>query len=187
MRQIIIKNLDGKKILLLFILTGIIYLTMLTVTIPKLLGFSGGLKIMDMMPTGYNPVYVNSLLNALGPDGRHFYLFYQLPLDMFFPGINAITFCLIFGYFLQKLGKINGIFFYICYLPLFAGHFDYCENIGIITMLNSYPDNPVILSIVTNLFSILKSSITTIYSFILIFVLIVFSLKKFRQKNWLIW
>ena len=182
MRQIIIKNLDGKKILLLFLLTGMIYLTMLTVTIPKLTGFADSLKILDMMPTGYSPTYVNSLLDTLGPDGRHFYLFYQLPLDMVFPGINAVTFCMIFGYFFQKLGRIDSILFYICYLPLFAGLFDYCENIGIITMLNSYPGNPVILSTITNLFSILKSSLTTIYSLILIFVLIAFTLKRFLQK-----
>ncbi len=183
MKQNIINNLNGKRILLFFLVTGMIYMTMLTVTIPKLTGFAGGLKILDMMPTGYNPTYVNSLLNALGPDGRNFYLFYQLPLDMVFPGINAITFCLIFGYFFQKLGKIDSILFYICYLPLFAGLFDYCENIGIITMLNTYPGNPVILSIVTNLFSILKSTITTIYSLILIFVLILFTARRFLLKS----
>jgi hypothetical protein len=155
---------------------------MLTVTIPKLMEFSGGKKILDMMPTGYNPEYVNSLLDALGPDGRNVYLFYQIPLDMVFPGLNAITFCLIFGYFFQKLGKIDGILFYICYLPLFAGLFDYMENIGIITMLNSYPNNPDILSTVTNLFSILKSSITTNYSLTLFLVLIVFGVKKVVSK-----
>ena len=183
MRQLIINNLNGKKILLLFILTGMIYLTMLTVTIPKLTEFSGGMKIMDMMPTGYGPAFVNSLLENLGSDGRHYYLFNQLPLDMVFPGINAITFCMIFGYFFQKLGKTNSILFYICYLPLFAGIFDYCENIGIITMLNSYPNNPEILPIITNLFSILKSSITTIYSLTLFLVLIVFGVKKVVSKT----
>jgi hypothetical protein len=156
---------------------------MLVVTIPKVMGFSGGMKILDMMPTGYDPAYVNSLLDALGPDGRNVYLFNQIPLDMVFPGINAITFCLIFGYFFQKLGKIDSILFYICYLPLLAGLFDYCENIGIISILNSYPNNPEILSIVTNLFSILKSSLTTIYSLILLFVLIVFGVKKFVSKT----
>ena len=183
MKQLIINSLNWKRILLLFILTGIIYLTMLTVTIPKLMGFSGGLKILDMMPMGYDPSYVNSLFEALGPDGRHFYLFNQLPLDMVFPGINAITFCLIFGYFFQKLGKIDSILFYICYLPLFAGLFDYCENIGIITMLNTVPDNPIVFSKISNLFSILKSSLTTIYSLILIFVLIVFGVKKIVSKT----
>jgi hypothetical protein len=121
-------------------------------------------------------------LDALGPDGRHFYLFYQLPLDLVFPGINAITFCLILGYFFQKLGKVDSILFYICYLPLFAGLFDYMENFGIITMLNSYPNNPDILSTVTNLFSILKSSITTNYSLTLFLVLIVFGVKKVVSK-----
>jgi hypothetical protein len=55
MRQLITKNLDGKRILFLFIVTGIIYTMMLTITIPKVMGFSGGMKILDMMPTGYDP------------------------------------------------------------------------------------------------------------------------------------
>ncbi len=183
MRQLIIRNLEVRKILLLFIVTGIIYLTMLLVTIPKVMEFANGMKILDMMPTGYDPDYVNSLLNALGSQGRNVYLFNQLPLDMVFPVINALTFCLIFAYFFQKLGKIDSKLFFICYLPLFAGLFDYCENIGIFTMLISYPNNPVILSGVTNLFSVLKSSFTTIYGLILILVLVVIAIRRFLSKT----
>ncbi|MDR2206936.1 MAG: hypothetical protein LBE36_12375 [Flavobacteriaceae bacterium] len=70
MKNLITKNANGKKILILFILTNIVYAIMLTITIPKVMNFAGGM----MLPTGYDADYVNTLLNALGTDGRNAYL-----------------------------------------------------------------------------------------------------------------
>ena len=183
MRNLIRKNLNGKRVLMLFILTSIVYTIMLTITVPKVVSFSGGMKLLDMIPTGYNAAYVNSLLNALGEKGRDAYLFNQLPMDMIYPLLFGISYCLIFAFFLNKLKKLESNLFYICFLPLFSGFFDYCENIGIITMLNIYPDNSNILAQITNVFSILKSSFTTVYFIILIILLIVFGINKLTPKH----
>ena len=85
MKELLLRNLQGRKVLILFIVTNIIYLLMLEITIPDVMAFSGGMKLLDMMPAGYSPTYVNSLLNALGEEGRHAYLFSQIPLDMVYP------------------------------------------------------------------------------------------------------
>ena len=106
------------------------------ITIPHVMSFSGGMKLLDMIPTGYNIAYVNSLLNTLGEKGRNAYLFNQIPLDMIYPLLFGISYCLIIAYFLKKIGKLESFLFYICFLPLFSGLFDYCENIGIIAMLS---------------------------------------------------
>jgi hypothetical protein len=156
---------------------------MLSVTIPKVMGFSGGMKLLDMIPNGYNPEYVNTLLNALGEYGRHAYLFNQIPLDMFYPFLFGVTYCLLMAYILNKLGKLESNLFYFCILPLFSGLFDYCENIGIITMLNTYPDNSNILTRVTSVFSVLKSTSTTIYFVVLLIFLIYLGIRKFFIKN----
>lgn len=182
MKDLIKRNISGKKILFLFILTNIIYAIMLTITIPKVMSFSGGMKLLDMMPTGYSVEYVNSLLNTLGEKGRDAYLFNQLPIDMIYPYLFGVSYCLILAYFLNKLGKIESYLFYLTFLPLFSGLFDYFENIGIITMLNSYPDNSIILTLITNVFSVLKSSFTTSYFIILIIILIVFGKSKLFQN-----
>jgi hypothetical protein len=131
----------------------------------------------------YNAEYVNSLLNTLGDKGRDAYLFNQIPIDMIYPFLFGITYCLVLAYILNKLGKLNVYLFYLCLIPLFSGVFDYFENIGIITMLISYPDNSIILSQITNVFSVLKSSFTTIYFIILIIFLIVFGINKLFQKG----
>lgn len=182
MRNLISRNINGKKVLFLFVLTNIIYLTMILITIPKVVRFSGGMRILDMLPAGYNAEYVNALLNALGENGRNAYLYNQIPIDMIYTFFSGLTYCLLIAYFLNKLGKLNGYFFAICFLPLLAGFFDYCENTGIIFMLRSYPDNSVLLSQITNVFSVLKSSFTTIYFFILMILLIACGINKLQQK-----
>lgn len=71
LRNLILKNLNGKKVLFLFVLTNIVYVTMLTVTIPEVMNFSGGMKILDMMPAGYDVKYINALFETLGEQGRN--------------------------------------------------------------------------------------------------------------------
>jgi len=183
MRNLIKRNLNGKIIIPLFLLAGIIYTIMMTITIPKVMRYSGGMKILDMMPTGYNGAYVNSLLNTLGDEGRNAYLCNQIPLDMIYPLLFGISLCLILAYILNKLGKLEGYLYYICLLPLFAAIFDYCENIGVIAMLNSYPDNSNILAKTTNVFSVLKSSFTTINFIILITLFVVLGIRKLFLKD----
>jgi len=182
MIDLIRKNIDGRKVLFLFILTNIVYVIMLTFTIPTVMSFSGGIKLMDMMPTGYTAEYVNSLLNALGEQGRHAYLFKQIPVDMIYPLLFGISNCLILAYFLNKIGKLESPYFYLCYLPLFAGLFDYFENIGIISILNSFPHNSVILSQTTSVFTVIKSFLTTIYFISLILILIRFGLNRLNKR-----
>ena len=180
MVELIKRNLSGKKVLILFLLTNMIYAIMMIVTIPKVMGFSGGMKIMDMMPTGYNPEYVNTLLKALGEKGRNVYLFEQIPVDMVYPFLFAVSWCLILGYILNKLGKIDGKLIYFCFIPVFAGAFDYCENMGIITILNQYPANSSLLSQITSVFSILKSLCTTTYFIVLMICLSVLGIKNLK-------
>ena len=172
----------------LFILTNIVYAIMLTITIPKVMSFSQGMQLLDMMPAGYSAEYVNTLLRTLGEQGRDAYLFNQIPVDMVYPFLFAISYCLLLAYFLDKLGKLESHFFYFCLLPLFSGLFDYCENIGIITILTSYPNNSNLLTQITNVFSILKSSITSIYFVSLIVFLIALGRRKLIQTGrWKTW
>ena len=172
MKNLVTRNLNGKKILLLFILTNIVYAIMLTITIPKVMSYAGGMKLLDMMPTGYNADYVNSLLNALGSEGRDTYLFRQIPIDLIYPFLFGTTYCLLYAFILKKLSKLDSFLFYLCFIPVFAGLFDYLENIGIITLLKGYPENTTTMSRITSVFSVLKSTLSTIYFVTLIIALL---------------
>ncbi|MBL4575202.1 MAG: hypothetical protein JKY51_03775 [Opitutaceae bacterium] len=181
LKNIIDKNLNGKKVFLLFILTNIVYAFMLLVTIPKVMSFSNGLKLLDMMPAGYNLEYINSLFNALGEGGRELYLYNQIPVDMIYPFLFGISNCLLLAYFLKKINKLDTSLFYLCLLPLVAGIADYFENFGIIKMLNNYPEVTSFSATATNIFSMTKSTSTTLYFVVLLIALMAFGIKKIKN------
>lgn len=183
MKEYIKRNLSGRKVLYLFVLTNIVYALMLLLTIPKVMRFSGGMKILDLIPTGYNIQYVNTLFSTLGEKGRNAYLYNQLPLDLIYPFLFGISSCLVLAYFLNKLGKLDSNLFYLCLIPLFSGLFDYGENIGIITMLHIFPNNSILVTQITSIFSILKSLFTSIYFIVLIVTLIVLAKNNLFPKK----
>ena len=174
-------NISGKKVLGLFILTNAVYLYMLTVTIPKTMGFSDGMKLLDMIPTGYDLNYVSELFNSLGEIGRETYLTNQIPVDMIYPLLFGLTYCLLLAYFLKKLNKLNTPFTYLCIIPIIAGIADYLENFGIIAMLKSYPELTEITVKITNSFSVLKSISTSVFFIVLIIVLILLGFKAINK------
>jgi len=176
------KNISGKKVLGLFILTNVVYTFMLTVTIPKTMESSNGMKLLDMMPTGYDLNYVSELFSSLGENGRLTYLTNQIPVDMIYPLLFGLSYCFLFGYFLKKLNKLNSPYLYLCLLPVIAGISDYLENIGIIAMLNNYPDLTETMVKVTNTFTVLKSISTSIFFIALIVILIILGV-KFMKIN----
>ncbi len=182
-RKIIDTNLSGKKVLLLFLLTNIVYAVMLTVTIPKTMTFSNGLKLLDMMPLGYDLEYINMLFETLGENGRQVYLTNQLPVDMIYPFLFGISYCLLIGFFLKKLNKLDSFFFYLCFLPLIAGIADYIENFGIFTMLYNFPDFSPFTAKVTNVFSVVKSMTTTVFFIALIITLLMLGISKIKERR----
>lgn len=183
--KILEKNISGKKVLILFILTNAVYAFMLMVTIPKTMEFSNGLKLLDMLPLGYNQDYINELFATLGEHGREIYLTNQIPVDMVYPLLFGLTYSLLLAFFLKKLNKLKSPFTYLCLLPIISGIADYLENIGIITMLNCYPDLTQTAAETTNIFSIVKSGATTFFFIALIIMLILVGYKTISKKHFI--
>jgi len=180
-RKIVSKHLSGRKVLVLFVLTNMVYLLMIFMTIPKVMAFSGDLKLLDMMPLGYDLDYVNALFSALGEKGRDTYLYSQIPVDMIYPFLFGLTYSLIFAYFLDKLGKLDSVFIYAGLLPLMAGTADYLENMGIVLMLANFPDVSKGLAGITNVFSMVKSAATTVYFILLILLMLWLGIKTLGE------
>lgn len=183
MFRLIKQNLQEKKVLLFFMVTLIIHLTMVLFTIPKLEAITNGLKIFDLRQFGYSFQEASLLINTLGESGKSIYLYQQIPLDLVYPTSYGISLCLILAYFLNKLGLIDSKYFTLSMLPLLIAFFDYLENFCIILILNIFPDiskNQVFLA--SNL-TIIKSILTTLYFLVLIFVLLKLAYKKFLHKS----
>ena len=86
------------------------------------------------------------------------------------------------AYFLKKINKLNAPYMYLGVLPIIAGIADYFENIGIIVMLNSYPDITETIVNTTNIFSVIKSISTSVFFISLILILILVAI-KFLKKS----
>lgn len=183
LQEFIYRISKGKTVLILFILTNIVYVFMLVVTIPKVMEFAGGMKLLDMMPAGYDAEYVNRLFSALGAEGRFAYLHNQLPVDMIYPLLFGISYCLLFAWFLRRTKLHESSFFYLCFLPLIAGISDYIENFGIITLLKNFPNYSQETVSITNTFSLLKSTTSTLFFLALIIVMIVFGAQHLKNKK----
>lgn len=182
MKKLIYRNLTGKKVLWLFIITNLIYAFMLFITIPQTMVFSNGLKLLDMMPMGYDPDYIKQLLETLGEQGRAIYLYRQIPVDLIYPFFFGISNCLILAYFLNKLNQLESTLYYLCFLPIIAGLADYMENLGIINLLNSFPNLAESTMFLTKLFTIVKSMTTTIFFVVLIIVLSILGIKWLKNQ-----
>lgn len=177
-QQIIIENATGKKVLLIFILTQIIYGVMVFFTIPKIHKYSNGMKILDLMPTGYSADYVQKLFETLGEKGCSIYLFQQIPLDLIYPGLFAISFSLLLTFIFRKSFSKENKIQKMNLLPFFSGFFDYMENMGIIIMLITYPDFQTWMANTTSVFSIIKSVLTVIVFVLLVIGFVGIYIKK---------
>lgn len=182
-KELVFNNIEGNKVLFLFILTNLIYGFMLLITIPKVMGFTSEMKIFDFMPMGYEFEYAGLLLEKLGIEGRNAYLYTQLPVDLIYPFLFGITYCLLLAYLLNQLNSLKAESFYLCILPLMAGIFDYLENFSIINLLISYPHLSIPAIQIASFFTVLKSLLSTI-SFIVLFVaLVMVGYKKIYKKK----
>ncbi len=177
------KKVSGKRILGLFVLTNLIFALMLLVSIPHVMGFSDGMKLLDLLPFGYDTEYVRLLFETLGPEGRHAYLYRQIPLDLVYPGLFAISYSLMMAYFLHKMGRLNALLFNLSLLPFLVGIADYLENFGIIAMLLRYPTISSGLVKITSVLSVVKSMTSTVFFVALIIVMTIFAIRLIRSKQ----
>ncbi|MEE2945066.1 MAG: hypothetical protein VX444_07830 [Pseudomonadota bacterium] len=136
------------------------YLMMIFVTLAHIETLSG-LRPFDMRPGGYSVELANSLINDLGANGRRYYLTRQIPLDLIYPALMALTLVSMLKWLgsrdvSQKLVRI-GIWF-----SLAAAIADYLENAGICFMIMSWPEMSSKTVLAASVASMLKSGLTTV-------------------------
>lgn len=182
-KELVYSNIEGGKVLILFVLTNLVYGFMLLVSIPKVMQFSDGMKLFDLMPMGYSVEYAGSLLENLGTEGRNAYLYNQLPVDFIYPFLFGVTYCLLIAYLLNRLNSLKAEYFYLSLLPVLAGMLDYMENLGIVNLLVSYPNFSDASVHIAAFFTVMKSLFSTVSFSVLIVIVILLLFKKLYPKN----
>ncbi|OUS08988.1 hypothetical protein A9Q96_01235 [Rhodobacterales bacterium 52_120_T64] len=150
-----------------------VYAVMLLITLASLLEMSGDIPVFDMMPVGYDAEYALRLLTTLGSDGRDYYLWRQIPLDLVYPALFGVSFFLLATWLAGTLPAFQRILRWSAFVALAAGAFDYIENILIILLLRNYPDLSDVLVQSASIATLSKSGLTMIYFTVLIVVLVV--------------
>ena len=173
------RSSTGKAVLGFFIPAMIVYVIMLVYTIPQVMRHASGMNLFDLSPTGYSFEYANELLGLLGRTGRDLYLYTQLPLDFIYPGLFAISCCLLLSWLLLKTQDTSSKMFYFCFIPVMAGVFDYLENICVIRLLTLYPDISDTSVFIASSMTIVKSGLTMIF-----FVVLTLAGGLFYWKKW---
>lgn len=135
-----------------------IYFAMVSITLAHLEVVSGQAPF-DMRPFGYGPAEAASLLDALGMEGRQYYLKRQIPLDILYPALLALTLSSTVLWFGQRLQN-NRLVHLAVALSVGSALFDYIENLGVVAMIWGWPDVSGPLVYATSTATIAKSVTT---------------------------
>ncbi|EKE29676.1 MAG: hypothetical protein ACD_2C00122G0003 [uncultured bacterium (gcode 4)] len=168
----------SSKIVALLTLTLSVYFLMIFVTIPELMSYSKWLEILDMKPLWYDYDYVKKLFDALGENWRDTYLRRQLVLDSIYPLLFMITYSYIIKMVYENMLSNKKITLALSLTAILWWFFDYFENFGIMKMIIDYPDNLENLAKITNIFSVLKSSFSTITFLTIIVWIMILLIRK---------
>lgn len=168
------------KALVWFVASQVVYFTMLFVTIPAIENKTQGMKIFDLMTTGYSQQYVIAFLENIGEKGRNIYLSNQIPLDLIYPSLMAVTGALFIALFARKINPRLGA---ILFIPIFGALFDYLENMMVAVMLLSYPDIPKTIVLLSSMFTIMKTFLVPLYLVLLLVLFVIYLYKIVRGKG----
>ncbi len=150
---------DGRQAALFGLAAAGVYLMMIFVTLAHIEAVSG-LRPFDMRPGGYSAELAHALITDLGPSGRRYYLTRQIPLDLVYPALMALTLVSLLKWLgsrdvSQRLVRLG------TWLSIAAAIADYLENAGICVMILSWPDIPANTVLAASVASIVKSGLTT--------------------------
>ncbi len=137
-----------------------IYVLMISVTLAHIEAVSGRVPF-DMRPFGYGPTEAAALLDALGVDGRDYYLRRQIALDTIYPAMLGLTMVAAICWFGRRTPNRKRVRFGVAFSGVGA-LFDYFENLGIVAMIWSWPEVSVPSVYAASSATIVKSVSTTL-------------------------
>lgn len=171
---------SGWLVLALFLVTQAVYIAMVLLTLRHLRALAGGMEPFDLLPAGYDIAYAMRFLDAIGSEGRDYYLSRQIPLDLIYPGLFAVSFALLWLWLLTKAGGAPASLRKIAWLPVLAGFADYAENGFVVAMLTRFPDLSSGLVTTASVLTMTKSAITILYFVTLTILLVAVGIYKFK-------
>ncbi len=137
------------------------------VGVGRLVRMTGGAGILDLQ-NGYSVNRAYEILSGLGPAGRAYYLRAILPMDFIFPLTYTLFYLSTMLWILKATPALNKWMNLIVFVPLLTVLFDYAENIMIINMLVSFPQQLTLTAKAANVFTMLKFNFVSLNAAIIV-------------------
>jgi len=178
----IVQKVIWKIALLFAFLFGVFYLLInfSGFGVAGLLEVTGGASILDF-EFGFTYEKALAMLGALGADGRSFYLTKIIPLDFLFPLSYMLCYSSLIA-LLLKYTSLRKPGIYLLMFPVLGMLCDWTENIGIIVMLNSYPNLHEWVVSLTSTAGIIKA-VLSVGNLLIIAMLLLLALRKRLLKT----
>ena len=103
-----------------------------------ILDTGGGANLLDNRASGYSPEAAYDMISAYGSQGIKYHLMLAVA-DVFFPPTLAFFLLLAITYFYAPFFQSRPLTRWLIVLPIVYLASDYLENVGIVTMLLSFP------------------------------------------------
>ena len=144
-------------LVLVFLALDVLFMA---VVMPGMSGLLGTAARTNLGPLDlkffYTPEQVFTTLEAFGQPRRDAYKIVELTADIIYPVIYTIAFGLLLTWLFKRAFKGDQAIQRFNVLPIGAWLFDLLENLGIVAMLNTFPNIPAGLAWATAIFTITK-------------------------------
>ncbi|MDW3210676.1 MAG: hypothetical protein R8N23_12445 [Reichenbachiella sp.] len=180
----ILERLTTKRaILVLFVVAHLVLLVMMLFTFPSI-NAQFGTEAFDLRATGYSVEEATVMLQNLNQETIDLYLFPQLfLLDVLYPFLLAL---LLSTLIIRLSGLIkmkpHPLFSHLYLLPFLAMALDYAENVSIALMITNTSQISASVIQTANLFTQLKSGVTTVCWLVVIILFFVWLIKRKRSS-----
>jgi len=171
----------GSRILLFWCAAMLVYILMVFGSLADIERITG-VRAFDMRPNGYSYADALALISALGEEGRRVYLTMQIPLDMLYPALLAISSASSLCWLSQSFGSTARWYRAVASVAYLAAIADYAENGLIVWMLNSGLGVPEALVTAASLASVSKSILSTVVFTTLLIALAEFAIRRMRRR-----
>ncbi len=162
-----------------------VYTAMLVWSLPVLTTAAAGLLPFDVRPAGYTPDQGRDFLSALfadGPKARDFYVSVQHRLDLVFPALVGISLAVPLIHLSRGWPWI--LRWLLAMMPWLGAGFDYAENAmvgGMLRALPMLPSDKIVTA--ASQMTVMKSGLITASSLVLLALLALAAVKKFREER----
>jgi hypothetical protein len=136
---------SGFLVACLLVASGLVWALMFFGPLAHLSELAGGMKPFDIRPMGYSYEQARSFLEAIGDQGRAYYLNPELVIDTFYPPLYAVSRGLAL-WWLTMPGRLGGarisrgVRYALIAVPVAMAGLDLIENGCIATMLWTWPN-----------------------------------------------